>query len=182
MPGRRRYFVAIVVTWLYAVACPAYGQDYAIGADVSFLAQSEHQGVVFKDNGTPTPGLQILKNHGYGWIRLRLFHTPSTLPNNLEYTIAMARDARKLGFKFLLDYHYADDWADPGKQPIPRAWQGKSHKDLVQAVFESATRSRTEWCGRTGNFQTTGTISRSSSMPASTAWMLAGETALGRKS
>jgi arabinogalactan endo-1,4-beta-galactosidase len=136
MQGRRTYFAAILVAWLYAVACTAYGQDYAIGADVSFLAQSEHQGIVFKDNGTPAPGLQILKNHGYGWIRLRLFHTPSTLPNNLEYTIAMAQDARKLGFKFLLDYHYADDWADPGKQPIPRAWQGKSHKDLVQAVFE----------------------------------------------
>src|SRR5882672_7424571 len=135
MQGRGTYFGAILFAWLYAFACTAYGQDYAIGADVSFLGQSEHQGIVFRDNGTPTPGLQILKNHGYGWIRLRLFHTPSTLPNNLEYTIAMAQDARKLGFKFLLDYHYADDWADPGKQPIPKAWQAKSHKDLVQAVF-----------------------------------------------
>src|SRR5947209_17742617 len=111
-------------------------QDYAVGADISFLAQAEKDGAVFKDNGVPKPGLQILKDHGYNWVRLRLFHTPAQLPNNLEYTIALAKDAKKLGFKFLLDYHYADDWADPGKQPIPKAWHGKSHEELVKAVFE----------------------------------------------
>ncbi len=111
-------------------------QDYAVGADISFLAQAEKDGAVFKDNGAPKPGLQILKDHGYNWVRLRLFHTPTELPNNLDYAIALAKDAKKLGFKFLLDYHYADDWADPGKQPIPKAWQGKSHQELVQAVFE----------------------------------------------
>ena len=132
----RMHFVFILGAVLAAMAGPAQGQDYAVGADVSFLAQAEHDGVVFKDNGAATPGLQILRNHGYNWIRLRLFQTPSQLPNNLEYTITLAKDAKKLGFKFLLDYHYADDWADPGKQPIPKAWQGKSHKELVQTVFE----------------------------------------------
>jgi arabinogalactan endo-1,4-beta-galactosidase len=130
------HFVAVLFALLTTGATPSRGQDYAIGADVSFLAQVEHEGVVFKDNGIAAPGLQILKNHGYGWIRLRVFHTPSTLPNNLEYTIALAKDAKKLGFKLLMDYHYADDWADPGKQPIPKAWLGKPHPELVQAVFE----------------------------------------------
>ena len=129
-------FVFILCTLLPALITPAGGQDYAVGADVSFLAQAEHDGVVFKDNGAAAPGLQILRNHGYDWIRLRLFHSPSALPNNLPYTIALAKSAKKLGFKFLLDYHYADDWADPGKQPIPKAWRGKSHQELVQAVFE----------------------------------------------
>jgi arabinogalactan endo-1,4-beta-galactosidase len=110
--------------------------DYAIGADVSFLRQAEQQGVVFRDQGRPQPGLSILHQHGYGWVRLRLFHTPTTLPNDLAYTIALARDAKQLGMKFLLDYHYADGWADPQQQPIPRAWQGKSHAELTQAVFE----------------------------------------------
>jgi len=125
-------FVALIL----AIGIPARSQDYAVGADVSFLGQAEKEGVAFKDNGTPHPGLQILRDHGYNWIRLRLFNNPSQLPNNLEYTIALAKDAKKLGFKFLLDYHYADDWADPGKQPIPKAWQGKSHQELVTAVFE----------------------------------------------
>jgi arabinogalactan endo-1,4-beta-galactosidase len=124
-------FVVILVAGL-----PARGQDYAVGADVSFLGQAEKDGVVFKDNGTPRLGLQILRDHGYNWVRLRLFNNPTELPNNLDYTIALAKDAKKLGYKFLLDIHYADDWADPGKQPIPKAWQGKSHQELVTAVFE----------------------------------------------
>jgi arabinogalactan endo-1,4-beta-galactosidase len=114
----------------------ARAEDYAIGADVSFLAQAEQEGVVFKDKGVTTPGLQILRNHGYNWVRLRLFHAPTELPNNLEYTIALAKTAKKLGFKFLLDYHYADGWADPQKQPVPKLWQDKPQRDLVQAVFE----------------------------------------------
>jgi arabinogalactan endo-1,4-beta-galactosidase len=65
-----------------------------------------------------------------------LFHTPKELPNNLEYTIALAKVAKKQGFKFLLDYHYSDTWADPGKQFIPKAWEGKTHADLVREVFE----------------------------------------------
>src|SRR5215831_12689317 len=106
--------------------------DYAIGADLSFLAQTEAQGMVFKDNGEAKPGLQIFKDHGYNWIRLRLFHSPTELPNNLEYTISLAEAAHQLGYHFLLDYHYSDTWADPGKQFIPKAWEAMSHEELVK--------------------------------------------------
>jgi arabinogalactan endo-1,4-beta-galactosidase len=117
-------------------ASEARADEYAIGADLSFLGQAEQRGTVFKENGQAKPGLQIFRYHGYNWIRLRLFHTPTRLPNNLEYTIALAQDARKLGFRFLLNYHYSDTWADPGKQFLPKAWEGKSHEELVEAVFE----------------------------------------------
>lgn len=130
---------AIVIVWIAVQVCIcrlACAADYAIGADLSFLKQAEDRGVVFKENGEGKPGLQIFKEHGYNWIRLRLFHIPTRLPNNLEYTIALAKEAKKLGFKFLLNYHYSDTWADPGKQYIPKAWEDKSHAELVQAVFE----------------------------------------------
>jgi len=130
---------AIVIVWVAVQVCICgltCAADYAIGADLSFLKQAEDRGVVFKDNGEGKPGLQIFKEHGYNWIRLRLFHTPTRLPNNLEYTIALAKEAKKLGFRFLLNYHYSDTWADPGKQYIPKAWEDKSHAELVQAVFE----------------------------------------------
>jgi arabinogalactan endo-1,4-beta-galactosidase len=110
------------------------GADYAIGADVSFLKQAEDAGAVFRDGPNGRPGLQILKDHGYGWVRLRLFHSPTNLPNNLEYTLALAKQARERGFKLLLNYHYSDTWADPGRQLIPAAWRGKSHPALVAAV------------------------------------------------
>jgi arabinogalactan endo-1,4-beta-galactosidase len=67
---------------------------------------------------------------------LRLFHSPTDLPNNLNYTIALAKEAKKHGFKFLLDYHYSDTWADPQEQLIPKAWRHKTHAELVQAVYE----------------------------------------------
>jgi arabinogalactan endo-1,4-beta-galactosidase len=121
---------------LLTLAGNARAADYAIGADLSFLKQAEDHGTIFKENGNARPGLAIFKEHGYNWIRLRLFHTPSRLPNNLDYTLALASDARKLGFKFLLDFHYSDTWADPGKQFMPKAWEGKSHPELVQAVFD----------------------------------------------
>jgi arabinogalactan endo-1,4-beta-galactosidase len=125
----------LLMAAVLAGSLPGGCQDYAIGADVSFLAQAEQKGVVFKDNGVAKPGLQILRDHGYNWIRLRLFHSPTDLPNDLNYTIDLAKKAKGLGFRFLLDYHYADTWADPGHQPLPKSWQGKTHQQLVDAVF-----------------------------------------------
>lgn len=133
-PWRAALVLALVWTW--GAQGTVHAADYAIGADLSFLKQAEEKGTVFKDNGQAKAGLQIFRDHGYNWIRLRLFHTPTSLPNNLEYTLALAKDAKKLGYKFLLNYHYSDTWADPGKQTMPKAWQGKSHTELTQAVFE----------------------------------------------
>jgi arabinogalactan endo-1,4-beta-galactosidase len=135
-PDRRRKAI-VCPTWLLAFLLPVAGAqaaDYAIGADLSFLKQSEDRGTAFKDGGETKPGLAIFKDHGYNWIRLRLFHTPTQLPNSLPYTIALAKSAKDLGYKFLLDYHYSDTWADPGKQFIPKAWEGKNHAQLVEAV------------------------------------------------
>lgn len=135
MRAQGRLVIFLLLTGVFTSRL-MHGQEYAIGADVSFLAQAEQQGVSFKDNGVVKPGLEILRNHGYNWIRLRLFHSPTDLPNNLDYTIALAKNAKKLGFRFLLDYHYADTWADPGHQPMAKAWQGKTHQELVDAVFQ----------------------------------------------
>ena len=137
------YFLLVLVSgaaclWSlgFIIGTAANAQEYAIGADLSFLKQAEDRGFAFKENGVAKAGLQIFKDHGYNWIRLRLFHTPTRLPNDLEYTIALAKAAKKMGFKFLLNYHYSDTWADPGKQYIPKAWEGKSHEELVQTVYE----------------------------------------------
>ena len=111
--------------------------DYAFGADVSFLKQQEDRGVKFKDAGVEKPGLQILRDHGYNWIRLRLCVEPVTrgLPNDLAYTLALAKEARARGFKFFLTFHYSNAWADPTNEPIPAAWQDLAPEALVDAVF-----------------------------------------------
>jgi len=135
-----RFQISLVVALAASIVCARalHGadteNDFAVGADLSSMAQAERNGPAFKENGQPKPGLALFKDHGYNWIRLRLFHTPSRLPNNLDYTIALAKDAKRLGYLFLLDFHYSDTWADPQKQFIPQAWSKTSHEELVEAV------------------------------------------------
>jgi arabinogalactan endo-1,4-beta-galactosidase len=128
---------AVLLACIFAAGI-SRASDFAFGADLSFLKQAEDNGKIFKDGTNALPGLQIFKNHGYNWIRLRIFVEPvgGNLPNDLKYTIAEAQDAKKLGYRFLLDFHYANSWADPGKQPTPEAWKDLSHKARVKKVFE----------------------------------------------
>jgi len=133
---KNAYYTWLILLILFMIPSKSSSQEYAIGADLSFLKSAEDRGHVFKENNEPKPGLKIFSDHGYNWIRLRLFHTPTTLPNNLQYTIDLARSAKNHGMKFLLDYHYSDTWADPGKQFIPAAWKGMTHRQLVKAVFD----------------------------------------------
>jgi arabinogalactan endo-1,4-beta-galactosidase len=121
-----KIFLGFVAALILGARCMC-AQGVIAGADVSFLRQMESRGVVYKDAGVAEPGLQILKNHGYTWVRLRIMVDPISLPNNLDYTIAAAKDAKARGFKLLLDFHYSDDWADPQHQTAPRAWAKMSH-------------------------------------------------------
>ena len=136
LKNSRSYVLLILIFSFVFSSYRTNAQEYAIGADLSFLKSAEDRGFGFRENDSIKPGLQIFKDHGYNWIRLRVFHTPTELPNNLDYTIALAKKAREMGYKFLLDFHYSDTWADPGKQYTPKAWEKMSHQDLVKAVFD----------------------------------------------
>lgn len=133
-----RHF-AIFLLLLLSARTFVHAQQYAIGADVSFLAKCEQDGIVFKEAGQPKDVLIMLREHHYNWVRLRVFVDPSVsadkLPNDLNYTLALARRAKALGFHLLLDLHYSDTWADPGKQSTPAAWNKLKHKQLVDQVF-----------------------------------------------
>ena len=113
------------------------------GADISFLEQQENCGINFFKNGENTPVLQILSEAGVNWIRLRLWHTPKDNWNNLEHTLKNAQKIKAAGFRFLLDIHYSDSWADPSKQNIPKDWEKYNFKELCSA-FEKYTADITE--------------------------------------
>jgi arabinogalactan endo-1,4-beta-galactosidase len=131
--------VAALVLCILCAPSVVRPQGYAVGADVSFLAKCEQDGVVFKENGRPKDVLLMLHEHNYNWVRLRVFHDPSAsadkLPNDLNYTLALAKRAQAAGFRILLDLHYSDSWADPEKQPTPAAWSKLKHKQLEEQVF-----------------------------------------------
>ena len=106
-----------------------------LGADVSFLRDMELKGIQFTDEGQVHPGLEILRHHGFTWVRLRIMNEPTPLPNTLAYTLAEAKAAKAMGFRILLDFHYSDDWADPAHEKTPAAWAKLPHDALVDAVF-----------------------------------------------
>lgn len=69
----------------------------------------------------------ILRDGGANSIKLRLFVDPSdidTRQNNLPNTLALAQRFVHGGFRFILNLHLSDTWADPGRQNIPAAWPG----------------------------------------------------------
>jgi arabinogalactan endo-1,4-beta-galactosidase len=105
------------------------------GADVSFIPQIEDLGGVYRVNGVPQDPLIIFKDHGINCIRLKLWHTPSENYNNLEKILYMAQRIKDQNLKFLLDFHYSDTWADPGRQTKPAAWVGAPFEALKDSVY-----------------------------------------------
>jgi Glycosyl hydrolase family 53/Glycoside hydrolase family 2 C-terminal domain 5 len=104
--------------------------DRMIGADISFLPQIEAQGRKFFDKGQEIDPIKLLRNHGFNYIRLRIFVNPENEKGyapgkgycGLAYTLEMARRIKEAGMKLLLDFHYSDYWADPQQQNKPLAW------------------------------------------------------------
>ncbi len=115
-----------------------------IGADISFLPELENRGMKFSDNNVTKDALEILKDHGFNYVRLRIFNDPAQdsgySPNkgfcDLQHTKAMAKRVKDAGMKFLLDFHYSDYWADPGHQNKPAAWKGLSFPELKKALYD----------------------------------------------
>jgi beta-galactosidase len=119
-----------------------------LGADISFLPQLEDRGMKFSDKGVQKDAMEILKDHGFNYIRLRIFNNPAADSGyspkkgfcDLEHTKQMAKRIKAAGMKFLLDFHYSDTWADPGKQYKPSAWKGLSFSVLKDSVYEFTKR------------------------------------------
>jgi arabinogalactan endo-1,4-beta-galactosidase len=93
------------------------------GADMSFLPQLEEVGVKFRDlHGHVRPAEQIIAAAGANYLRIRVWVNPPAGYTDQGRALALARRAKRAGLKILLDPHYSDFWADPGKQPIPAGW------------------------------------------------------------
>jgi arabinogalactan endo-1,4-beta-galactosidase len=104
-------------------AAPAAGADFAKGADVGWLSQMEASSIKFRDAaGAPRDCLQILKDWGINSIRFRVWVDPTGGWCGQADVVKMAVRAKNLGFRIMIDFHYSDWWADPGKQNKPHAW------------------------------------------------------------
>ncbi len=115
-----------------------------LGADISFLPELEARGRKFSDNGVEKDPILIMKDHGFNYVRLRIFNDPARdsgyAPGkgfcDLTNTKKMAKRVKDAGMKLLLDFHYSDYWADPGKQYKPAAWRNLSFEELKKALYD----------------------------------------------
>jgi arabinogalactan endo-1,4-beta-galactosidase len=110
--------------------------QFAKGADISWVTQMESAGIKFFDaSGRKQECTALMKSHGFNSIRLRVWVNLSGGWNNKADVVAKAERAHKLGMRIMIDFHYSDNWADPGKQTLPAAWTSYSFSQLQQSVF-----------------------------------------------
>ena len=108
-----------------------------LGADISSLKKSEDMGGVYKDlDGKEGDALQILKLHGLNFARLRVWVDPADGYHDKAEILEMALRLKSQDIQLLVDFHYSDDWADPGKQFKPAAWEGYDFEGLKEAVYD----------------------------------------------
>ncbi|MDQ0900982.1 glycosyl hydrolase 53 family protein [Paenibacillus sp. V4I7] len=105
------------------------------GADVSNLPFIEKHGGCFRDGGVPKDGLQLMKEYGINYIRLRIWNDPPNGYCGKAQTLAFAKRVKEASFKLLLDFHYSDVWADPDHQFKPAAWKELAFEELVDALY-----------------------------------------------
>ncbi|MCX4340444.1 MAG: glycosyl hydrolase 53 family protein [Lachnospiraceae bacterium] len=134
------------------VAKIALTDDFITGADLSSYLALRESGTVFKDEeGNPLSDAEFfkyLRDGGTNWVRIRVWNNPYDSSgrgygggnNDLEKAKVMGKLATDAGMKVLIDFHYSDFWADPGKQQAPKAWKAYSLEEKVAAV-ESYTLS-----------------------------------------
>jgi arabinogalactan endo-1,4-beta-galactosidase len=106
------------------------------GADLSFSPMLEDEQQVFFDGDKPMSTLDIFKSNGCNLVRLRLWHTPNGKNSSVQEVLAYAKRVKAAGMSILLDFHYADNWADIMKQPIPKAWAQLNKKDMQDSLYK----------------------------------------------
>lgn len=96
------------------------------GADLSYVNEMEDCGAVYLDSsGADKDPYVLFAEAGARLVRVRLWHNPEWTDYSNEADVQQTiRRAKEAGMDVLLDFHYSDDWADPGKQVVPAAWKG----------------------------------------------------------
>ena len=116
------------------------------GADISTVQEYERNKTKFYDvDGSEKDIFTLLKDHGFNAIRLKTFVDPKAQYGyaasgcgheaeayaDKDHIVAYAQKIKAAGMAFLLDIHYSDNWADPGKQIIPNRWRKVNIADVL---------------------------------------------------
>ena len=119
-----------------------------LGIDVSTYLEELENGAEFYDGDRRIDPLDAFIENGVDWMRIRIWNDPHSSEGepylagtcDLDHYVRLAGLAKEKGYKILMDLHYSDFWADPGKQIIPKAWQGLDVDGLAAAVYDFTER------------------------------------------
>ena len=94
----------------------------------------------FDDEGRETDIFALMKQIGMNAIRLRVWVNPTAYGYgpwcDKADVLVKARRAKAQGLDLMIDFHYSDFFADPGRQLTPVDWQGLTYEQLLTAVAD----------------------------------------------
>lgn len=114
-----------------------------LGVDCStYLEELEH-GAKYYNGDVEIDPVDALRLNGVSVVRLRLWVDPYSADGvkylagtcDLDCFISTAKLFISKGYKIMLDIHYSDFWADPGKQIIPKSWEERDVDSLAKRVY-----------------------------------------------
>ena len=119
--------------------------DFIMGVDISSLLSLEASGRVFYGfDGSEQDIFKTLSQSGVNYIRVRVWNDPFDENGNgygggnctVETAIELGRRAVEYDMGLLVDFHYSDFWADPGKQQAPKAWENMTIEEKTTAIYD----------------------------------------------
>ena len=130
---------------LYVKAVEDLPDGFIFGMDASSVIAEEESGVVYRGfDGEPQDVFLTLAQAGVTHIRVRVWNDPYDSAghgygggnNDIDKAVQIGTRAGKYGLKLIVDFHYSDFWADPGKQMVPKAWKGMEIEEKAEAAYQ----------------------------------------------
>ncbi|MBQ9037715.1 MAG: glycosyl hydrolase 53 family protein [Erysipelotrichaceae bacterium] len=120
-------------------------EGFIKGVDISSVISLENSGVRFYGwDGNECDIFQTLAESGVNYIRVRVWNNPFDENgngfgggnNDINTAVEIGKRATKYGMKLLVDFHYSDFWADPGKQMVPTSWKDMEIEEKAEALYQ----------------------------------------------
>ena len=122
--------------------------DFIMGLDISSVISEFNSGVTYQDfAGNVIDNISdfckfLKEDCGITHIRVRVWNDPHDSEgngygggdNDVDTAVAIAEGCADAGLKMLIDFHYSDFWADPGKQQPPKEWKDYSLEEKAEAI------------------------------------------------
>ena len=132
--------------------CAKEEPAFILGMDASAVPSLEAGGVqYYSREGQQQDVFQILADADINYIRVRVWNHPFDEAGrgygggncDIRNAVEIGKRAARYGMKLMVDFHYSDFWADPGKQMAPLAWKDMDLQQKTDALYAFTCESLT---------------------------------------